>query len=65
MLICDNQVALDIASKLLFCQRTEHIDVNFQFIEEYILSGDITTPLDLYLMINYGCLHQISSEVIK
>ena len=45
MLVCDNQVALHIASDivLLFHERTKHIEVYCHFIRENIASGCMTT----------------------
>ena len=42
-LICDNQVALHIASNPIFHNRTKHIDVDCHFIREKIASGCMTT----------------------
>ena len=42
-LTCDNQVALHIASNLIFHERTKHIEVDYHFIREKIASGCMTT----------------------
>ena len=42
-LICDNQVALYIASNSIFHERTKHIEVNCHFIKEKISLGCMVT----------------------
>ena len=42
-LICDNQPVLHIASNLIFCQRTKHIENDCHYVREKVLSSEITT----------------------
>ena len=42
-LVCDNQVALHIASNSFFHERTKHIEVGSHFIQEKIISRCMTT----------------------
>ena len=42
-LVCNNQVALHIASNSVFHEMTKHIEVDCHFIREKIASGCMTT----------------------
>ncbi len=39
---CDNTSALALASNLVFHDRTKHIEVDYHFIREKIVRGDIS-----------------------
>ena len=42
-LICNNQVAMHIASNLMFHERIKHIEINCHFVRENVLSRDVVT----------------------
>ena len=41
-LVCDNQATLHIASNPVFHEKTKHIEVNYHFIREKVVSGCMT-----------------------
>lgn len=40
---CDNQVAIHVASKLVFDERTKHVELDFHFIQGNLLANEICT----------------------
>jgi len=49
-LICDNQTTLYISFNFAFHERTKHVDIDYYFIQEKNVSGDIKTE---FVNLNY------------
>lgn len=62
MLWCDNVSASGIASNLVFHARTKHIEVDYHFIQDKVLSRDILVKfISIGNQTSYIHFHQGSS----